>query len=77
LRLLHLLHILIQDAARAIGHNASWPLEEKRKLMLGLKRFYEQAVRSGPGSYDLFADHRHALDDDDFIGGGGGPSSSE
>lgn len=72
------LHALLtqqmEDAARAIGHNASWPLEEKRKLMLGLKRFYEKAVRDGPPSYDLFADHRHAMDDDDFIGGGG-PSS--
>jgi hypothetical protein len=72
------LHALLtqqmEDAARAIGHNPSWPLEEKRKLMLDLKRFYEQAVRAGPASYDLFADHRHALDDDDFFGSSG-PSS--
>jgi hypothetical protein len=53
-----------QAAARAIGHNPSWPLEEKRKLMLDLKSFYEGAVRKGPATYDIFADHRHALDDD-------------
>jgi len=57
----------LQAAARTMGHNPSWPLAEKRRFVLKLKRFYEKAVKRGPSPHiDIFADHRHLIDDDDM-----------
>jgi len=71
-----LLQKQMEDAARAIGHNPSWPLGYKRKFMLDLKTLFEQAVRKGPHQYDLFAqnhfdqegdsDRRSSIDSDEY-----------
>ncbi len=54
----------MEEAARAIGHNPSWPLAEKRKLMWGMKKFFEHAVRQGPDrNMDLFQP-KQILEDD-------------
>jgi hypothetical protein len=51
----------LEKAATVFGHNPSWSLSDRRKMIKELARYFEKAVERGPEAYSIFRPYKSRI----------------